>query len=127
MKAGTVMLAARLRARMRASGWLTRGTSAGAELASALDGGTGPVGPRLAVPEEQVRDRQGGDAVERGERALRRGVERRRHHLRALAAGQRVARAQRVAGEQDAVLLEVQRAVPVGVAGRRDDPGAARD
>src|SRR5439155_26056647 len=127
MNAGTVMLAARLRARMRASGWLARATSAGAELAGALDRRTGAVGPRLAVPEEQVGHGQTGDPVERGERALRRRVERRRHHLRAHAACQRVARAERVAGEQDAVLLEVHRAVPVGVAGRRDDPRTAGD
>src|SRR4051812_18431380 len=98
-----------------------------AELACARDGGRAALGPRVAVAEQQVRDRQRLYPAQRLLCLRGGGVERRRHDLRSFATGERVARAQRVAGEQHAVLLEVQRHVPGRMAGRGDDARAAGD
>src|SRR3954452_2817177 len=100
--AGTVTLATRLRARTRTSGWAA-GISgpvrepdgfrpppddppdsrtrplAPTQLVGALDRRGRAVGPRVAVPEQQVRRRDPGEAIDRAERLLGGRVERRRH------------------------------------------------
>src|SRR3954447_11389151 len=119
--AATVTLATRLRARMRASG-CAAGMSARALLARVLDCRARATGPRLAVAEEHVAGLDVLEALERGQRLVGRRVEGARHDLRPLAPRQRVARAQRVAGEQDAVALEMQDGVAGAVAGRGDRP-----
>src|SRR3954453_15682260 len=99
--------------------------SARALIARMLDRRARALGPRLAAAEEHVAGFDVLEALERGERLAGRRVERARHDLRPLAPGQRVARAQRVAGEQDAVALEMQDGMPGAVAGRRDRARAA--
>ena len=66
------------------------------------------------------------EPIDRRER-LALGRERRRHHLHALAPGERVARAQHVADQQRLMALEVQCDAAVGVARRVDHERAAGD
>ena len=82
------------------------------------DRGAHAAAPGVAVAEADHRRLDALQPVDRRERLRARGRERGRHHLHALAAGQRVARAQHVADQQRRVALEVQRDAPLGVTGR---------